>query len=171
MKKISILAALVLSISSCALQVADIGSAPVCHSDVSQVIADTLHQAIDKEEAQIPDYGFASRYGFAYLLNHVDENRCRINEEMLTEAIREKFTLVKKTQLGSRARSHGGKLTYMVVESVEIDTDVAHVWVGAQTHFAGNKKLGSLCCCSGEMTLKRFGDEWIFQEWSNRICG
>lgn len=171
MKVFLILVAVTLCISSCSTQ-KSIGAGPECHPEINKVIADVLDQSLDRDgqTVQLPDYDFASQYGYIFLFDEIDENECRIDDQMLSESAKEKYRLLDKHQLNSETRRHGGKLVYMRVSSVEVDKDVARIYIGASIKFSPGRKAGALCCCGGEMILKASGDKWVFQDWGMVIC-
>lgn len=173
MKILLTLAVFVLCISSCASKVSHMASSPLCQPDINQVVADVLHQSLypGSLTGQLPDHNLASQYGFTFLLDEIEENRCRINGLMFSESAKEKFRLLNRRQLNSQAREYGGKLVYMRVNSVEIDSDIAGIWIGANINFSPKRRVGLLCCCSGRMILKRAVEGWVFQEWGLLVCG
>lgn len=173
MKIFLILAVFVLCISSCASKVSYAGDNRMCHPDINGVVADVLHQSLNPGNltGQLPDHNLASQYGFTFLFDEIEDNRCKINDLLLSGLAKEKFRLVNKRQLNSEARKYGGKIVYMRIDSVEIDRDVASIWVGASINFSPKKRVGLLCCCSGQMNLKRSVEGWVFHEWGLLVCG
>lgn len=158
----------VICISSCATT--DAGR--MCSPDINTVATDVLNQSLNPDSAmRIPDQAYASRYGFTFVLRKIEGNRCNINDAGFSALAKEKFKLANKHQLNIEASKRGGSLTYVNIDSIEIDGDVARIGIGASINIWPKKKVALMCCCGGELILDRSADGWIFRDWHYLVCG
>lgn len=157
----------VIYISSCATT----DGGHICDQDINAVVADVLNQSLNPDsQIRIPDQTFASRYGFAFILKDIEENRCNISNAGFSELAKEEYRLVNKRQLNKEASKRDGSLTYLSIDSVEIDGDVARIRIGAKINIWPKKKVALMCCCGGKMILDQSSEGWVFRAWDYLIC-
>lgn len=143
----------------------------MCDQEINTVVTDVLNQSLNPDSAmRIPDQAYASRYGFTFVLRKIEGNRCDINDAGFSALAKEKFKLANKHQLNKEAGKRGGSLTYVSIDSVDINGDVAHIGIGASINIWPKKKVALMCCCGGEMILDRSTEGWVFRSWDYLIC-
>lgn len=157
----------IICISSCSTP----GGGRMCDPDINAVVADVLNQSLNPDSAaRIPDQAYASRYGFTFVLRMIEGNRCNINDAGFSTLAKGKFKLANKYQLNKEASKRGGSLTYVSIDLVEIDGDVARIGIGARINIWPAKKLALMCCCGGAMILERSSEGWVFRDWDYLVC-
>ena len=132
--------------------------------------ADFAAERIDRHSPVVPDYGILRNDGRIYVRNYVDDPRCILDVAVLPRSANTTFTLVDDDQLRELAERDGDGVTYVRATEVRFRDGEVGISLGVALRPASRNERGLVCCCGGEMVLRRVSRQWAFVEWRNVFC-
>ena len=136
---------------------------------VGDMALDYPSEGIDGHVSAIPDYAVLPPTGPILVRMYLDEPRCVLDTSILPTSALRTFVLVDDEDLGRRAAQRENGVTYVSASNVRFNDDQVVVWLRTALRLPPGDARG-LCCCGGEMVLRRVNGEWRFVEWRNIIC-
>jgi hypothetical protein len=137
---------------------------------VADVPIDYAPTVIDRRSPAIPDYNVLPSAGPILVRANLDDPNCILEASVLPKPANRTFLLVDDEHIRRRARRHENGVTYVSAYRVRFGADEVIVSLGTALRLAPGDKRGLVCCCGGEMVLRRVDGEWLFIEWRNITC-
>ncbi len=101
---------------------------------------------------------------------YLDEPKCVLDTSILPTSAFRTFVLVDDEDLGHRASQREDGVTYVSASNVRFDDDRVVLWLRTALRLPPGDRRGLMCCCGGEMVLRRVNGEWRFVEWRSIAC-
>jgi hypothetical protein len=140
-----------------------------CSAEIRGALAVALDHSL-RVAKDLPDFGLVARQGAIYILSSVWENECLIDKSVLPRSASETYVLVSPEELADLARQRGDGVAYVRAGGVRPGTEEVRLWLGVAMQQVPGDKRPLLCCCGGEVVIKRMGDGWEFSQWKDILC-
>jgi hypothetical protein len=137
---------------------------------VADVLIDYTTTVMDPKSPAIPDHIVLPRAGAILVRTYLDDPRCIFDSSVLPKSANRAFVLVDDEHLLRRARRSANGVTYVRAMRVRFSDDEVIVYLGTALRLRPGDKRGLLCCCAGDMVLRRVDGTWRFIEWRNIQC-
>jgi hypothetical protein len=137
---------------------------------VADVPIDYTATSMDRKSPVIPDYNVLPRDGATLVRTYLDDPKCILDSSVLPKSANRAFVLVDDEHLRRRARHSANGVTYVRAMRVRFSDDEVIVYLGTALRLPPGDKRGLLCCCAGDMVLRRVDGTWRFVEWRNIEC-
>jgi hypothetical protein len=145
-------------------------SAQICGADIQGAVAAALKHSLE-DAVDLPDLGIVSHeHGMVYVLDYLSENNCLLDKTVLPASTTRMYVLASREQLVELARQHEDGIAYVRAGDVQVGNEESWFWLGVSMQPAPGDHRLLVCCCGGMVVLRRSANQWVFQEWKNKMC-
>jgi hypothetical protein len=137
---------------------------------IADIPVDYTTTTLDRKSPAIPDYNVLPHDGPILFRTYLDDPKCIIDSSVLPKSAKRAFVLVDDEHLLRRARRSANGVTYVRAMRVRFSDDELNVYLGTALRLPPGDKRSLLCCCAGDMVLRRVDGTWHFVEWRNVEC-
>jgi hypothetical protein len=136
---------------------------------VTAVVAAALkHALVDVRDH--PALNIVEQHDPVYISDYLGGSECLVGDEVLPTSSSRTYALLGWDEARELANQHGEPIVFAQAGEVNVVEGEASVWVGASLRLADGDERGVLCCCSGQMFLRRNAGAWEFVRWGMRLC-
>ena len=141
-----------------------------CSAQIRDALAIALDHSL-RVAKDLPDRGLVvQRPGTIYVLSSLWENECFVDKSVLPTSVGETYVLVSLEELSDFARQRGDGVAYVRAGGVRVSNEEVRLWLGVAMQPVPGDGRPLLCCCGGEVVLRRAADGWEFFQWKNILC-
>lgn len=138
--------------------------------DVEQFVEHALRDRL--LAGDIPDIAVAGKQTSTqlYLRAEMPVSRMTLSQAALPELPQTELKLIGVAEAEERVTRSGERIRFVTVDRVQIESQVATVWLGADYIAPPQPGIIKLCCCRGEARFVKRNGRWVFRNWGASLC-
>jgi hypothetical protein len=126
------------------------------------------HALVDARD--LPDLPIVEQHRPVSVLDHLWGTECLVEEAVLPTSDGQSYALASREEARELAGQRRETVALVRAGGVRFLEDEVSVWLGAFLQPAPEDERGLICCCEGEMFLRRVAGAWIFVRWGDVFC-
>jgi hypothetical protein len=160
---------LVVTLAASTLRAQPVAGPEICSSEVAGVMAAALkHALVDARD--LPDLLIVERRDPVYVSNYLWGTECLVEDTVLPTSNSRNYVLLGRDEARVLANQRGEAVVFARAGEVKFVEGEASVWVGASLQPPEGDERGLVCCCGGQMFLRREAGVWVFARWGMVGC-
>jgi hypothetical protein len=164
-----VLVLLFLTLVAPAVRAQPVADAEPCSTEVAAVVAAALkHALVDARD--LPDLLLVEGLDLVYVSNYLQGTECVVEDAVLPTSSTRTYVLLSRDEARMLANQRGEHIVLARAGEVEFADGDASVIVGAILRLPEGDERDVLCCCGGQMFLRREAGIWVFARWGMKGC-
>lgn len=141
----------------------------VCSEDIQALVSAALKHSL-VEARDLPDLLLIEQHDPVYILNHLWENDCLLDSEVLPDISEGGYVLVTSEELLELAVAAGSDIAYLHSGNARLAQSEASLSLRVRIQQPPGRERRLLCCCGGPIEFALIDGVWRYRRWGPILC-